>query len=876
MPSLLIGKSCFSWAFLAIFLCSLQFGFAETPQSVGTAGSLIITVTDQTGAVIPGATVTIGSLTSGYKSSSVADSNGVARFLNLPLNAYHLSIEATGFQGTHQDAEIRSSVPSTLTAVLAVGSAGDTVTVEAHDLVEVAPTAHTDIDTTLMDKLPLESVNSGLASLVSQATPGVVQDSNGMAHPQGEHGDTTYSIDGQPVSDQQSRSFSNSISQNAVQSLEVLTGVPSAEYGDKASMVVRTVTKSGLGITRPTGDISASYGSFGTSALDADLSVGNQKWGNFFSIDLANSGRFLDSPEFFPIHDHGNSESIFERIDYQINNNDTLHLNLLAGRSWFQIPNDFDQFFAGQDQRQQNRNFDVAPFYQHLFSPTTLMTVNAYVRQDRVGYFPSGDLFFDQPATIAETRRLTNAGIKTDLSYVKGIQNIKTGIDFNHTFLSEHFNLGVTNPTYNAVCLTPAGTPDGTATPTDPTQCATLGAGYSPNPAFLAGLLPYDLTRAGRLFNFQGRTDIKQLAMYVEDTITIKNLTLNLGLRGDIYRGISSDAQAQPRAGASYRFKKTNTVIRASYGRFMLTPYNENLVLSSQTGQGGLASNVFGALTAQPLRPAHRNYYTIGLAQAFGRYVSVDADYFWKYTDPDFDFDVLFNTSLTFPIQWQKSKIDGASIKINVPDFHGVTAYAVMGHTRARFFGPEIGGIIFNAPTSTGAFRIDHDQAFEQITHVQYQPNKKYPWFGFSWNYQSGEVAGAVPFAANSSTPVSLAGLTADQQLQAGIHCGNSYPALDAPLLSCSPSQLAATRVVIPAPGTKDPDRNPARIAPRTTFDASAGLDNVFRRDRLKTDLRITAVNVTNKDALYNFLSTFSGTHFLTPRALTAQLELHF
>ena len=41
-------------------------------------------------------------------------------------------------------------------------------------------------------------------------------------------------------------------------------------------------------------------------------------------------------------------------------------------------------------------------------------------------------------------------------------------------------------------------------------------------------------------------------------------------------------------------------------------------------------------------------------------------------------------------------------------------------------------------------------------------------------------------------------------------------------------------------------------------------------------ELRLTGVNITNKYALYNFLSTFSGTHYVTPRALTAEVAFHF
>jgi hypothetical protein len=54
------------------------------------------------------------------------------------------------------------------------------------------------------------------------------------------------------------------------------------------------------------------------------------------------------------------------------------------------------------------------------------------------------------------------------------------------------------------------------------------------------------------------------------------------------------------------------------------------------------------------------------------------------------------------------------------------------------------------------------------------------------------------------------------------------------------------------------------------------GWDNVLRRDKVKTNVSITAVNVTNKYALYNFLSTFSGTHFVSPRSVSAEVTFNF
>jgi hypothetical protein len=59
-------------------------------------------------------------------------------------------------------------------------------------------------------------------------------------------------------------------------------------------------------------------------------------------------------------------------------------------------------------------------------------------------------------------------------------------------------------------------------------------------------------------------------------------------------------------------------------------------------------------------------------------------------------------------------------------------------------------------------------------------------------------------------------------------------------------------------------------------FDATLGIDNLFHGDHKKWSLRLTAVNLTNKVALYNFLSTFSGTHFVPPRTYSAELGFNF
>ena len=262
----------------------------------------------------------------------------------------------------------------------------------------------------------------------------------------------------------------------------------------------------------------------------------------------------------------------------------------------------------------------------------------------------------------------------------------------------------------------------------------------------------------------------------------------------------------------------------------------------------------------------------------------VNGEYFWKYTDRDFDFDTVLNTPLAFPIQWQRSKIDGFGIKVSMPhDAWGYGIFSAGAHAVALLRSGGGRDPVQRSEcltTSSEPFRIDHDQAFQQTTHLQYQPKANGPWYGLTWRYESGLVAGNAPFASDTTTPVSLTYLTGDQQQQIQLACGGVRGTLSAPLTSCAPLSLSSPLVKIPAPGTENDDRNPPRVAPRTTFDMAAGWDDVmhghFPSEKVKTNLSLTAVNVTDKYALYNFLSTFSGTHFVAPRTVTGQVTFNF
>ncbi len=930
----------------AIFL----FAALSLAQGTGTSGSVNGAVLDPTGAVVPNATVEIHNPVSHFDRSATTDNAGNFNFVNVPFNPYHMTVTAEGFAPKALDVDVRSVVPVNVKVGLQVSGSVTSVTVEAGgDLVENDSTFHTDVDKNEIDRLPVESQSSALSAIVTNTTPGIAADSNGQLHGLGDHAENSVSLDGQQMTDQMSKVFSNQIPPDALQSMEVISGAPPAEYGDKTSVVIVATTRSGQGVTTPHGSVSASYGSFGSSNLSAEVAYGGKNWGNFISANGLNSGRFLDPPEFTVLHDKGNEENIFDRVDFQISTADSIHLNLGYSRSWFQTPNSFDAenatpwlglagiepqmaAFAGigpngipvgpTDQRSKIGTFNIAPSWTRLISSTSVFTLGAYIRQDDYNYYPSGDPFADfgppslQRQSVGQDRTLTNAGLHSSLSYVKGVNNIKAGVNYSQTFLNENDSLGIVDPTYNAPCITFSPAQDQyVAAPapgvTNPSGCAGI---YEPNtplnanapgtplyPYFNPVLFPHDLTRGGSYFDFKGHTDVKELALYVQDNVTKGNWSLNIGLRGDLYNGITTASQAEPRVGMAYNIKKTNTVLRASYARTLETPFNENLILSST----GCNNDVLAPLllctpgVSQPLSAGFRNEFHLGLEQAFGKYLVFSGEWISKYTHNGFDFSVLGNTPITFPIEWHNSKIPGYAGRLSVPEIHGFSALFVFSSVAARFFQPQIGGAGATVATAAGLpFRIDHDEKFNQTTHLQYQPWKRGPWLGFNWRYDSGLVAGAspcfgetipyndcpgstiiggVPSVSMVASNVGAVPLSADQEFEAGFTCAGVRATPTTPLpFNCPAARFASTLIKVPAPNSENDDHNPPRIASRNVFDLSIGHDNIFHGDKYKWSVQFTAINLASNYALYNFLSTFSGTHYLTPRTLTAELGFHF
>ena len=257
-----------------------------------------------------------------------------------------------------------------------------------------------------------------------------------------------------------------------------------------------------------------------------------------------------------------------------------MHLDFNYSRSWFQNPNAYDNLnvqnvvsggtsanpaignVGNTDQRSKIGTYNIAPTYTRVISNNSVLNFGGYVRRDDYNYYPSGNPLADlgppnlQTSSIAQNRTLTNAGVHSDFTYVKGHHNIKAGAVYEQTFLREHDKLGIVDPTYplSAPCVDVNGNPlPGYA---DPSGCD--GVTSFPNGNYLPVLAHYDLTRGGSDYLFFGHADVKELALYIEDEIKAGNWDFNLGIRGDFYNGLATTKQPEPRVGIAYNIKPTS------------------------------------------------------------------------------------------------------------------------------------------------------------------------------------------------------------------------------------------------------------------------------------------------------------------------------
>jgi outer membrane cobalamin receptor len=769
-------------------------------------------ITDPSGTPLI-ASVTLEQPLTRYRTQAQSTSEGAFKINNIPLQDYILTISRDDFSSLKRTVSLRSPVALELDLRLELAAVSAEVIVSGFNPVELIDAEATGTRTALSmrssESLPIPVGNRGLEAVLL-SFPGFAQNANGAIHPRGAHNQMTWVVDGLPISDQLTGAFASSLDPNMVETIELFTGNIPAEYGAKVSGVASIITRTGQGTGRAFG------GSTQLSAASFDtLSNVTQFWGEkgrlayFGSFFGLKTNRFLDAVSLDNLHNGGDSQRAYARVDYHVSEKDSLRFHAMGGRSSFELANLRSQHANQQDQRQALNDLALWTGWTRVINPRTTLDATVAYRTNEVELLPSPG---DTPVTASQWRRLSNWTATANYSTITGRHTWRGGVFYQRIPLKERFRFGITDPAFN-----------------DPNA-------ESYNPA----LLPHDLTRGGRLFTFRA-ADAGQLASgYLQDNWKLGDLTLSLGLRYDSYRFLVNGAQWQPRVGVSYLIKPTGTVLRASYNRNYQTPPNENLLLSNSEQAAALAPpavrEALGSAVVL-IRPERQNVYEVGLQQALWGRMSLNATYYHKNSRDQQDNDNFLNTGIIFPITLSQIRVNGAELRLNIPEFRRFSGSLSITHAKAVSTPPFSGGLFLGASAidalSAGPFVIDHDQRLGVQGNLIWR-SKRGIWASSTMRYDSGLVA-------NPSDPAQVA---------------------------ADPDYADLLRLV-------DLKSNPARVLPRFVTDFALGYEHT-RDNKRRWELQAQVTNVTNERALFNFQSVFVGTRLVPPRSIGGRFRIWF
>ncbi len=716
--------------------------------------------------------------------------DGRTALQGLPFGRYHISFQAPGFAEWSGMVELHSEVPIAFSITL--GVAPVSTQVQVSDSATLVDSSRTGVTYAIGKGAIEEAINAQpgrtLSDLVNDQ-PGWLYEANGVLHPRGSEYDVQYVFDGLPLTQNRSPAFAPSLDPDNVESLRVLTASFPAEYGRKLGGIVEVTT----GKNPPDGlhaEASMEGGSFATVggsarisfALDKDrFSVGGQGF---------HTERYLDPPVLQNFTNRANSGGVFAVYERDFSDRDRLRISVSHKSVRYLVPNELVQ----QDdlQRQDIASVETAGqvYWQHILSPDMVFSAAGSIR-DSEETLSSNPL--STPVIVSQDRGYREGYFRTDFSAHRGHHDWKAGFD------------AVFNPVHEAF----------TYAITDPSQfdSATLQQ------------FTFPLHRAW---------DVEQSA-YVQDAWHAGNWNVSAGIRLDHYDFNVNEWAASPRVGVSRFVPEWNLLLHASYDRVFQTPALENILLASSPDLTVVNPNVLRL----PVRPARANYYEVGLTKGIAGKLRVEANVFRRDFRNYSDDDVLLDTGISFPISFQKARIFGEELSLQVPHWWRFSGFVSYSNQSGYGQGPVTGGLFLggdssSALTDTSRFAVTQDQRNTLRAKLRMQSTKR-TWLAVTSEYGSG-------------LPVEIDQGAID---------------LNFLLSQYGPDILAKVNFA------------KGRVAPNFSLGAAAGWD-VYRKEARSVLLQIEGANLTDRVNVLNFASLFSGTAVAAPRSVSARVRVSF
>jgi hypothetical protein len=787
------GGRLFLKRLAALFLISALPIFGQSNR-----GELRLKVTDPSGLGVK-TTVHIISEANQYRNALATNDRGALDVQRLPYGIYQLEIKQPPFAAVSESIEIRSSIPTEHTLQLKLPTVNQSVTVSA------AGTLIDPDQAGSVSQIGSDSVQNRLSSLPGRSLqdlvnsqPGWLYEGNAVLHPRGSEYQTQFVVDGVPLTDNRSPSFGPEIEADDVQSMSIYTAGFPAEYGRKMGGVVEvnTLQDSQAGFH---GQAVLSGGSFATAGAFAQAQYA---WGkNTFG---ATAGGDMTSHYLNPVvpENYTNTGTVGDfSVHYErdLTPKDRLNLIVRHELSRYDLPNEQVQqtscYPAGQTsgppcQRQNADNFETmgTVSYQHTFSPDVVASLHGMVRNNANDFWSNAD---STPIRVFQHNGFREGYFKGTITVHHGHQEWKAGTESDNIFLHENFSYIIPN------------------IPMDTSQ-------FDPS-------TPLTFAFAAN------RPDLEQSA-FVQDLISMGNWTLSAGVRWDHYQLLLNRQAVEPRFSMARYFPAADLVVHFSYDRVFETPSFENILLSSST-----ATTNLDALSLQlPVQPSVGNYYEAGLTKAFFKKFKLDANYFRRDVNNYADDDQIDNTTISFPIAFQKAVIYGAEAKVDLPDWKRFSGFVSYSYTVGNAWFPVTGGLFLGddavIPTS-GHFPDSQDQRNTVRGRVRYQVARHF-WIGGGMQFDSG-----LPF---------------------------DFEGTEAQALSEYGPQVV-NRI----------DFARGRIDPSFQVNASAGAD-IYKSDRMDMRFQVDGQNLTNVLDVIDFGGLFSGNAIGPSRSCALRLTTNF
>ena len=775
-----VGKTGIFFFFCAVLL----FGQSNT-------GELRLKVTDPSGLVVK-TSIRIVSEANQYKRILSTDDQGTLTLQRLPYGVYQLQINHPGFAEVSQSVDVHSSIPSEYVIQLKVTGAKESVTVRA---------ANTLIDPDQagsVNQIGSESIQKRVGSIPGRSIqdlvitqPGWIYEGNAVLHPRDSEYQTQFVIDGIPLTDNRSPSFGPQLEADDVQSISIYTaGIP-AEYGRKMGGVVEVNTQQD---SQPGfhGQVVLSGGSFDSAGAFAQ---GQYAWGkNVFGASASGgmTSHYLNPVVVQNYTNRGTLGDFSANYQRDLTPKDRVTLSVRHELSRYELPNEQLQQAAGQLQTADNIETMGIVSYQHTFSSNVLADLRGMVRDNANDFYSNPN---STPIEILQHNRFREGYFRGNITINHGRHEIKAGVESDNLFLRENFNYNIT----------------------DATQ-------YDPD-------TPLTFSFAGQ------RPDLEQ-SIYVQDLIRLGNWTVNAGLRWDHYQLMLNRQALQPRLSISRYFPSENVIVHFSYDRVFQTPSFENLLLSSST-----AATTLNPVSVQlPVKPSEGNYYEVGLTKVFLNKVKLDTNYFRRAVNNFADDDQIDNTTISFPIAFEKAIVYGAEAKLELPEWKKFSGFVSYSYELGNAWNPVTGGLFLgdnaDIPT-TGFFPISQDQRNTVRGRLRYQVLPRL-WIAGGVQFDSG-----LPFDFQCDPSLTLDQCIADEVQTYG--------------------QQVVDRVNF-AQG---------RINPTFQLSASAGAD-VYKSERLSMRFQVDGTNLTNVVDVIDFGGLFSGNAIGPSRSLALRLTTTF